>query len=77
MHIISMCCVIFWGGGFHIKSHNMKISVNSFLNFVIVGHPEDLIVVMLQRKLIVMFLKSVLTVSFVGMENGNLIYFLQ
>ena len=55
----------------------MKISVNSFLNFVIVGHPEDLIVVMLQRKLIVMFLKSVLTVSFVGMENGNLIYFLQ
>jgi len=44
---------------------------------VIVGHLEELIVVMLQRKLIVMFLKKVLSVSFVEMENGNLIYFLQ
>jgi len=44
---------------------------------VTVGHLEDLIIAMLQRKLIVMFLKSVLSVSFVGMEDGNLIYFLQ
>jgi len=48
-----------------------------FLFFVIVGHLEELIVVMLQRKLIVMFLKSVLSVVFVGMGNGNLIHFLQ